>query len=95
MILRLKFFSLEISIVLLGSDVEFDYDVVLVGNDLFISLVFLFKLLFKLFFGELFIIIGGLIVIFVNVIFLLNIRIINGKIVNFVFVIFIYSYDYG
>lgn len=95
MILRLKSSSPEISTVSSGSDVEFDYDVVLVGNDLSTSSASLSKSLSKLSSGESSITIGGSTATFANVILLSNIRTTNGKTVNFVLVICTYSYDYG
>lgn len=95
MILRSKSSSPEISTVSPGSDVEFDYDVVLVGNDLSTSSASLSKSLSKLSSGESSITIGGSTAAFANVILLSNKRTTNGKTVNFVLVIFTYSYDYG
>lgn len=87
MILRLKSSSPEIRTVSPGSDVEFDYDVVLVGNDLSTSSASLSKSLSKLSSGESSITIGGSTATFANVILLSNKRTTNGKTVNFVLVI--------
>lgn len=87
MILRLKTSSPEIRTVSPGSDVEFDYDVVLVGNDLSTSSASLSKSLSKLSSGESSITIGGSTATFANVILLSNKRTTNGKTVNFVLVI--------
>lgn len=61
---------------------------------MFIGVVVLFKILLMFFIGGLIINIGGLIVMFVNVIFLLEKWVLNGKffklcLVNFVFVVVI------
>lgn len=61
---------------------------------MFIGVVVLFKILFMFFIGGLIINIGGLIVMFVNVILLLDKWVLNGKffklcLVNFVFVVVI------
>ncbi|XP_019918182.3 uncharacterized protein [Magallana gigas] len=73
----LKSSSPEISTVSPGSDVEFDYDVVLVGNDLSTSSASLSKSLSKLSSGESSITIGGSTATFANVILLSNKRTTN------------------
>lgn len=68
------------------SELVIYYDVVLGGNSMFKSIVFLFKVWFIFFIGGLFLIIGGLIVMFVKFVFMLEGGIINSKI-EFVFVV--------